>query len=107
NPKGEMSFVDHIEELRWHLIRSLIAVIVAAVSVFFNVDWIFDRIILGPAHSDFISYGLFCKLGRLIHTDVLCLGDMQLEFQNTQLSGQFMMSFSVSFMLGFILAFPY
>lgn len=102
-----MSFIDHIEELRWHIVRSLIAIIVAGIVVFLNIEWIFDKIILGPAHSDFISYGLLCKLGRLIHVDVLCLGDMKLQFQNNELSGQFMMSFSASFMIGFIVSFPY
>ncbi len=102
-----MAFVDHIEALRWHLIRSIIAIALAAIVSFFNIEWIFDHIILGPAHGDFVSYGLLCKMGHLIHVDALCLGDMKLQFQNTELSGQFMISFSVSFMLGFIIAFPY
>ncbi len=104
---AEMSFVDHIEELRWHIVRSLIALIVVSIVVFFNIEWVFDNILLGPAHSDFVSYRWLCNLGQLIHVDVLCLGDMSLKFQNTQLSGQFMMAFSVSFMMGFIIAFPY
>lgn len=104
---GEMAFVDHIEELRWHIIRSLLSVIIGAIVVFLNIEWIFDHIILGPAHSDFLSYRALCKLGKLIHVDAICLDDLQIEFQNTQLSGQFMMSFSVSFMLGFIISFPY
>src|SRR5690606_5575252 len=99
---GEMAFVDHIEELRWHIIRSLLSVIVCAIVVFFNIEWIFDNIILGPAHSDFISYRVLCKLGNMIHVSALCLDEIKMEFQNTQLSGQFMISFSVSFMLGFI-----
>lgn len=102
-----MSFVDHIEELRWHIVRSLIALILASIIVFFNIEWVFDHIILGPAKSDFVSYNWLCRFGQMIHVDVLCLGDMHLKFQNTQLSGQFMMSFSVSFMIGFIVAFPY
>lgn len=102
-----MAFTDHIEELRWHIIRSLLAVIICAIVVFFNIEWIFDRIILGPAHTDFISYRVLCRFGNLIHVDALCLQDIKMEFQNTELSGQFMMSFSVSFMLGFIIAFPF
>lgn len=104
---AEMSFVDHIEELRWHIIRSLIVLIVVSIVVFFNIEWIFDKVILGPAKPDFISYKWLCQLGQLIHVDVLCLGDMQMKFQNNQMSGQFMMSFSVSFMIGFILSFPF
>lgn len=107
SPNGEMSFIDHIEELRWHIVRSFIAILVCGIVVFANIEWVFDRIILGPAHSSFVSYNLLCNLGKLIHTDALCLGDMQLKFQNTALSGQFMLSFSSSFMIGFIVAFPY
>lgn len=102
-----MAFTDHIEDLRWHIIRSVLVVIITSIVIFFNIEWVFDKIILGPAHVDFISYRLLCKLGQLIHVDALCLKDINLEFQNTELSGQFMMSFSVSFMLGFIVAFPY
>jgi sec-independent protein translocase protein TatC len=103
---AEMAFVDHIEEFRWHLIRALSAIIIGAVFAFFNIEWIFDHIILAPANPKFISYDMLCRAGRLIHVEALCLGNMQLQFQNTELSGQFMMSFSVSFMIGFILAFP-
>ncbi len=107
NTKAEMAFVDHIEELRWHIIRALAVVIIASIVVFFNIERVWDGIIMGPAHPDFISYRVLCKLGQKIGTDVLCLQDFNIEFQNTQLSGQFMMSFSTSFMVGFIVAFPY
>ncbi|MBS1772594.1 MAG: twin-arginine translocase subunit TatC [Bacteroidetes bacterium] len=102
-----MSFVDHIEELRWHIIRSLVVIVVASVVTFFRIEWIFDHIIMGPAHSDFISYRLLCRFGHYIGTDALCLQDINMQFQNNELAGQFMMSFSTSFMIGFIIAFPY
>ncbi len=102
-----MAFTDHIEELRWHIIRSLIALVLAAIIVWANIEWIFQHIILGPTRSDFISYKILCNLGTLIHVDVLCMDEVQLKFQNTVLAGQFMMSFSVAFMIGFITAFPY
>lgn len=107
DPEAKMNFLEHIEVLRWHLLRSLVAIILGAIVAFINIDFIFDRIILGPASDDFIAYEWFCKLGQLIHVDVLCMDSVQIEFQNTQLSGQFMLSFSVAFMVGFILAFPY
>lgn len=107
NNQAEMAFTDHIEELRWHLIRSVAVIILSAIIVFFNIEWIFTKVILGPAQSDFLSYKFLCQLGKLIKVDVLCLGDMQIQFQNTELSGQFMMSLSASMMIGFILAFPY
>ncbi len=107
NPQAEMSFTDHIEELRWHIVRALIAIIVVSVVVFFNIETIFDRVILGPAHPEFVSYKWFCTAGRAIGTEALCMDKLNLQFQNTELSGQFMMSFTTSFMIGFIVAFPY
>lgn len=102
-----MSFIDHIEELRWHIIRSMIAVLVAAVVVFVYSEWIFVNVIVAPTHNTFISYRLLCKLGRYLGTESLCLADINLSLQNTEMSGQFLLSFSSSFMIGFIVAFPY
>lgn len=102
-----MGFLDHIEDLRWHIVRSVVAVMIGAVIAFIKVEWIFDRIILGPAHDDFVSYRWFCALGKALHYDGFCLGKVNMEFQNTAVAGQFTMSLSVSLMLGFILAFPY
>jgi sec-independent protein translocase protein TatC len=107
NPSAEMGFTDHIEALRWHLVRSLIAIILGAIIVFFNIDFVFTHIILGPANNNFISYRILCDFGKMIHVDALCMEPLKIKFQNTELSGQFMMSFSASFMLGFIIAFPY
>ena len=102
-----MNFLDHVEDLRWHIIKSAIAILVGAIIIFCKVEWIFDKVILGPAHSDFISYKWWCALGRLMHDDAFCLGEIKMDFQNTAVTGQFMMSLSVSLMLGFIIAFPY
>lgn len=107
NAQAEMGFMDHIEELRWHIVRSLIAVIIGGICCFVNIEFIFDNILLGPANSNFISYQWFCSLGKAIHVEALCMSPVDLSFQNTELSGQFMLSFSVSFMLGFIITFPY
>jgi sec-independent protein translocase protein TatC len=105
--QAQMAFVDHIEELRWHIIRAILAILVASAYCFFNIEWIFTNIILGPTQNDFISYKYLSQLGELLHIDVLKLKDMSIQFQNIELSGQFMMSFSVSFMMGLILAFPF
>ena len=102
-----MGFLDHIEALRWHIVRSVVVIVIMAIAVFIKVEWIFDRIILGPAHNDFVSYKWFCALGRFFHYDSFCLGEIKMEFQNTAVTGQFMMGMSVSMMLGFIIAFPY
>jgi len=107
DPNAEMTFVDHIEELRWHIVRALIAILVGGVVMFIYSEEVFDNIIVAPAKKDFISYRVMCDLGELTHISALCLDEINLKFQNTELSGQFMMSFSVSFMLGFIISFPY
>jgi sec-independent protein translocase protein TatC len=107
NPAGEMNFLDHIEELRWHIVRCAFAVMIGSCLVFWKVELIFDRIIMGPAHKDFISYRAFCALGRLLHADSFCMNDIHMKFQNNAVTGQFMMSLSVSVMLGFVLVFPY
>jgi len=102
-----MGFLDHVEDLRWHIIRSAAAILVAAIVVFCKVEVVFDRVILGPAHSDFVSYKWFCALGRLLHYDAFCLGQVTMKFQNTAVTGQFMMALSTSLWIGFIIAFPY
>ncbi|MES2478583.1 MAG: twin-arginine translocase subunit TatC [Bacteroidota bacterium] len=107
SPNAEMHFTDHIEELRWHIVRALIAVILVSIVMWLNIEWIFDQILLGPAHADFISYRWMCWIGKELKVEGLCLQDLKIQFQNTEMAGQFTMSFSVSFMLGFILAFPY
>ncbi len=107
NPNAEMGFLDHIEALRWHIVRSVVVIVIAAIAVFIKIEWIFDRIILGPAHNDFVSYKWFCALGKFFHYDSFCLSDIKMEFQNTAVTGQFMMGMSSSMMIGFIIAFPY
>jgi sec-independent protein translocase protein TatC len=102
-----MSFIDHVEDLRWHIIRSVGILIIASIGVFMNIEWIFDKILLGPAHNDFITYRVMCRIGSVMHISAFCMDSFSLQFQNTTLSGQFMMSFSLSFMIGFILSFPY
>ncbi|MEK1089547.1 twin-arginine translocase subunit TatC, partial [Mycobacterium ulcerans] len=52
--KAEMSFFDHLEELRWHIIRSLFAILIGFVVIFVKIVWVYDRVIMGPAHPDFI-----------------------------------------------------
>ncbi|MEP6514050.1 MAG: twin-arginine translocase subunit TatC, partial [Parafilimonas sp.] len=65
--KTEMSFVDHLEELRWHIIRSLIAILILAVIIFLNIQWVFDNIIAGPINPHFISYSALCNLSHWLH----------------------------------------
>jgi len=108
DPNAEMSFIDHLEDLRWHVIRSVIAIIIGAVVVFIYSDFVINRIIMGPAHPDFVAYGWFCSLGHSIGIgNTLCFGNVPVSFISTTMTGQFIASFTVAFVGGFIVAFPY
>ncbi len=103
-----MSFIDHLEELRWHVIRSVIAVIVGAIIIFINVDFVVDHILFAPTRTDFISSRWLCSLGQSIGIgDTLCFEQVKANFLETRMTGQFIASFTLAFMGGFIVAFPY
>lgn len=104
----EMSFLSHLEELRWHLVRSVIAILALAIVAFNFPGILFHDIILGPSRESFISYKLLCELGNFLHLPGLCLKQSQLvEFQNTQMAGQLTYHIWASLIAGFILSFPY
>ena len=104
----DMTFIDHLEALRWHIVRSLLAVMVFAVFIFIKIDWVFDRIITGPLQNDFISYRAFCWLSHVLHLgDALCMPAINIKMQTTEFSSQFMSSITIAFVGGFIAAFPY
>lgn len=105
--QGEMTFIDHLEELRWHIIRSLIAVMLGAIVVGFNIKFVVDQIFMGPVHKDFITYKWLCEIGKRIHVTDLCMTDFSLRFQSNAMTEQFLMTFTIAFTAGFILAFPY
>ncbi|MEI7801644.1 MAG: twin-arginine translocase subunit TatC [Bacteroidota bacterium] len=105
---ADMSFLEHIEELRWHIARSLAAILIAAVVLFLNKSFLFDTIILGPMHTDFPAYVGFCKLGRLVGMgDSLCTGEIHFKLMSMELTSQFMIHMKAAFMTGLILVFPY
>lgn len=105
---GEMSFLDHLEELRWLLVRSSIAVIIMAVATFFVSDYIFDEIIFGPTHTDFVTYRAFCNLSHYVgFKDSICVESLPFIIQNTDMEGQVNILVWICITAGFILAFPY
>ena len=106
--RAEMSFVDHIEELRWHIIRSAIVWLVSAIAIFIKIDWIFDNIIFAPATNDFVTYGAFCRFGNRIGIgDALCMPPIHLELQGNTISGPFMAAVSIAMVGGLIITFPF
>ncbi|MFY0607546.1 MAG: twin-arginine translocase subunit TatC [Cyclobacteriaceae bacterium] len=105
--EAEMTFLDHLEELRWHLIRSLIAIMVFAVGAFAAKTLVFHTIILGPSRIDFWTYEMLCQLSALLSTPALCIDELPFIIQSRQMTGQFSMHVTSSFVIGIICAFPY
>lgn len=103
----EMSFWDHLTELRGTFVRSLTAIIILGIVAFANKSFIFNEIILAPKESDFITNRLLCSLGQLINIDYFCVQEMSLTIININMSGQFMTHMYISFVAGFIVAAPY
>jgi sec-independent protein translocase protein TatC len=104
----EMSFVDHLEALRWHLVRAVVAWVVSFIGVFVYIDWIFDHIILAPSQSNFVTYEWICKVGRSLKMgDALCMPPVNMELMGTTVSAPFMSALSIAMTGGFVIAFPY
>jgi sec-independent protein translocase protein TatC len=104
----DMSFMDHLEALRWHLVRSVIAWLLAVITLFIYIDWIFDNIILAPANSKFVTYGALCRFSHWLHIgDALCMPPVSFSLQGNTVSGPFMSAISVAMIGGIIIAFPY
>ncbi len=107
NPNKEMTLIQHLDELRRRLFRSIIAIIILAIIAFFFKDFIFDNVILSPRDADFISNRMFCKLGDLVNVSSLCINTHSFQIINIQLAGQFKAHLLVSFVIGLMLAFPF
>jgi sec-independent protein translocase protein TatC len=105
---NEMSFLDHLEELRWLLVRSTVAILILATITFFVSDYIFDVIIFGPTHPEFITYRFFCDLSHYLgFADSICVTEMPFIIQNTDMEGQVNVLVWTCILAGFILGFPY
>ncbi len=107
SPEKTMSFWDHLAELRMHIVRSILAVIVLAIVAFLNREFIFDQVILAPSTSDFATNRALCWLGELLSLPAICIGEMKLQIINIKMSGQFLTHMYISIVAGFIFAFPY
>jgi sec-independent protein translocase protein TatC len=107
-PGAEMSFLQHLEELRWHLVRSAIVVVVFAIAAFCLNDFVFDTVIFGPLRQDFFSYRALCSLGhRMGAGDVMCIQVRPAHLQTLSASEQFFNHMWISFLSGLILGFPF
>ncbi len=105
---GEMSFLDHLEELRWHLIRATLAVVIAATGAFLAKGFIFDVLLFGPTKADFFTYDILCRLSTFVGVEGgFCFEDMPFTIQSRTMGGQFSAHIWTSITAGFIISFPY
>jgi sec-independent protein translocase protein TatC len=103
----EMSFLDHLEELRWHVVRSLIAIFILMIVAFILTPWIFDNIVFAVSKPSFPTFRFLCKIGKLVHSDGFCVTHIPFKIQSRYMTGQFTMQFTASLVIGLIVAFPY
>ena len=103
----EMSFLDHLEELRWHVIKATAAIIIAATAAFLAKGFLFDVLIFGPTKSDFFTYEFLCNASRLMGFESFCETNFDFEVQSRTMAGQFSAHIWTSITFGFIIAFPF
>ncbi len=105
-PEAEMSFLDHLEELRWHIVRSAGAIFIFAIVAFVMKEFIFDVVILRPRLPDFWTNRMFAKLGDWVGTEAVKINQIPLKMQSINIAGQFSTHIMVSIIAGFIIASP-
>lgn len=112
--EGEMSFFQHLEALRWHLIRAAAAILLFAIFAFAYFDDIYKYIIMAPTHTNFWTYRMMCNAGVALHNlnsyfkaESFCVSDISVTLINTDLAGQFNLQLNSSIMIGLILGVPY
>ena len=109
-----MSFFQHLEALRWHLIRAAAFILICTIFAFIFYDNIFDGIIMAPTHTDFWTYRMMCKMGEyaqsmssFFNAKSFCITEIKVNLINTDLAGQFNLQLNSSIMIGVILGIPY
>jgi sec-independent protein translocase protein TatC len=104
----EMSFLDHLEELRWHVVRSAFAIVFFMIGAFIYTKEIFDNIIFAPGKASFPTFQVLCKVGNFFGMqDAFCIESIPFKIQSRLMTGQFTMQFTAAFVIGLIISFPY
>ncbi len=105
--RNEMSFLNHLEILRWTLVRSALAVFAGGIVAFIMKDFIFNSILLAPKDPSFITYRFLCSVSQSFGTNGLCIDEIPFIVQSRTMAGQFSAHIWTSIVFGFIVAFPY
>ncbi len=103
---NEMTFLEHLEALRKHLIRSVLYIIILALVAFFFKNIVFNEVLLAPKMSDFFTNKALCHFGNYIGTDAICINQKPFKIINIKMTGQFMTHITVSLIVGLVVAFP-
>lgn len=103
----EMSFLEHLEELRWHIIRAVLAIAIMAIAAFIFKNLIFDKIILAPRMPGFFTNRILCQIGEALNTRALCINTNPFDLISIRMSGQITTHIIVALVSGVILAFPF
>ncbi len=106
-PKEEMSFLDHLEVLRWTLVRSSLSILAFAMVAFMMKDFIFNTILLAPKDPSFFTYRFLCSVSKSLGTDGFCIEEIPFIVQSRTMAGQFSAHIWTSIAFGFVMAFPY
>jgi len=103
-----MSFLDRLEEFRWLLVRSAIAIVIGSIIAFIFTPFIFDNIIFGPKDPNFITYDWFCSLSQAFgFDDSFCVKEIPIRIQSREMSAQFSAHMWMAITVGIILTFPF
>ncbi len=103
-----MSFLEHLEDLRWHVLRSIVAILITALAAFLAKNFVFDVLLFGPKKTDFLTYKILCQVSNLIgFDDSFCISELPFRIQSRTMAGQFSAHIWTSITLGFVVAFPY
>ena len=86
---GEMSFLEHLEELRWHLIRSVMAIMAMAVVAFVMKDFIFSKVIFKPKTPDFWTNRMFAQFGDFIGSEAIKINQSDLQLISIKMAVSF------------------
>mgnify|MGYP000162112349 CR=1 FL=1 len=104
----EMPFLGHLEELRWHLVRSAGSVFIFAIVLFIFRNEIYNNFIIAHTKANFVTYRFFCNVFTSLGMESnFCNVSIPNKLQALSLTQQLMNSLWVSIILGVILAFPY
>lgn len=103
-----MSFFDHLEELRWHVMRSVLAIVGLGIVAFLAKDFVFTQVIFGPRNPDFITYRVVCQFSDFIGLgESLCFYPEPFKLITPDMGELFLTHIKVSLLLGLVLSFPF